>query len=75
MSTLQIIDLHVSIDTEQGSKEILKGVTLTINSGETHAIMGPNGSGSQRLPTRSRDTPATRSIRARSCSTEKTCSR
>lgn len=49
MSTLQIIDLHVSIDTEQGSKEILKGVTLTINSGVTHAIMGPNGSGKSTL--------------------------
>ncbi len=37
MSTLEIKDLHVSIETEQGSKEILKGVSLTINSGETHA--------------------------------------
>src|SRR5699024_6821295 len=35
MSTLEIQDLHVSSDTEQGEVEILKGVTLTINSGET----------------------------------------
>ncbi|WP_340538356.1 Fe-S cluster assembly ATPase SufC [Nocardioides sp. GXZ039] len=49
MSTLEIKDLHVSVDTEDGPKEILKGVTLTIGDDETHAIMGPNGSGKSTL--------------------------
>ncbi len=48
-SVLQISDLHVSVTTEEGSKEILRGVDLTVSSGQTHAIMGPNGSGKSTL--------------------------
>ena len=38
---LEIKDLHVSI-IEEESKEILKGLSLTVNTGEMHAIMGPD---------------------------------
>ncbi len=42
--TLEIKDLYASVETKEGRKQILKGVNLTVHSGETHAIMGPNGS-------------------------------
>jgi len=49
MSTLEIRDLHVSVETKEGEKQILRGVDLTVRSGETPAIMGPNGSGNSTL--------------------------
>lgn len=49
MATLEIKDLHVSVHVDDELKEILRGVNLTVESGQTHAIMGPNGSGKSTL--------------------------
>ncbi len=46
---LEIKNLKAKVETDEGGKDILKGLNLEVNPGEVHAIMGPNGSGKSTL--------------------------
>ena len=62
MALLEIKDLHANV----GDREILQGIDLTVNAGEVHAIMGPNGAARARSPRCWPAATSTRSPAARS---------
>jgi len=72
MATLEIRDLHVSVEAEGGLKEILRGVDLTVQQGETHAIMGERLRQVHPRLLRRR-APKYKVTSGQSCSTARTC--
>ncbi len=74
MATLEIRDLHVSVDTEDGPKEILRGVDLTIAGARRTRSWARTVPASPPSRTRSPATRSTHSPAARSRSTARTCS-
>ena len=67
---LEIKNLQAGIE----DKPILKGIDLSVNAGEVHAIMGPNGSGKARSPRCSPGATATMSPAVKYCCRTTTCS-
>jgi Fe-S cluster assembly ATP-binding protein len=67
MSGLVIRNLHVQIE----DREILKGVNLTVNKGEVHALMGPNGTGKSTLAYTLMGHPAYQVTEGEACFKEK----
>lgn len=64
---LTVKDLHVNV----GEKEILHGVNLQVGKGETHVLMGPNGTGKSTLGYAIAEIPVTKSQKEAFCLTEK----
>ncbi len=75
MSTLEIKDLHVHVETKEGIKPILKGANLTVHSGETHASWVPTAPASPPSLTRWPVTPSMWSTPARPSLMARTSSR
>ena len=73
MSTLEIKNLHVQVETNDGPKQILRGVNLTVGSNEVHAIMGPTAQVSPPWLTPLPVTPPMRLPKVKYYSTAKTC--